>query len=124
MQIASYRVPLVDERVFFGLCRHSSISLGQAAAGRFPDIRRSAIANDRSHRKRMGTCDPELPFTSPRTPCRILGLNGHLSSPEVYFSDGSNFTGVRAVDFSFPPDSPQPSVTNESGALELAVALV
>jgi hypothetical protein len=50
--------------------------------------------------------NPELPFTSPRAPCRILGINGHLSSPEVHFSDGSHFTGVRAVDFSFHPDAP------------------
>jgi hypothetical protein len=40
----------------------SSIGVGQAATGRFPEIRWSAVANDRSDASRIRTLDPYLPF--------------------------------------------------------------
>jgi hypothetical protein len=66
MQIASYRVPLVHERVFFGHYSHSTTGVGKAATSHFPDTHWAAVANDRLHRTRMRTFDPKLPVAHTR----------------------------------------------------------
>jgi hypothetical protein len=50
------------ERCLIGRCRYSDNGVGEAATGCFPDVRPSAAANVKFHRKRMRTFDPVPSF--------------------------------------------------------------